>query len=289
MDIKNYSEDKRMAERIQFADEVQQNRLASIEPQCMRDRPPCLPGTRSLTEEEVDVAKRELINSSYLKLEFPKVVRTRRDPPLAQQNYYMFTFVPSKGARPDADGCFGVMKQRGTFPTPKEAEEWGENLIRGTDSYHENIIGYVGVDFPLTTDSKYCLSTKEVDVRTKMDTIARDSIRAQRENDKKEMEEVQERRRQLLADTTEAKQDAIDDLDYYITLRVKRANIRMLQEECEKKIKECGKILKKTTAEINKLDDSHPEYAKEYQAKYKNALDAIGGNTGDSKMLEYMK
>ena len=278
-----------MAERIQFTDEVQQNKLASLEPQCMRDRPPCQPGTRNLTEEEVETAKKELINSSYLKLDFPRVVRVRRDPPLSQQNYSLFTFVPSKGARPDADGCFGVMKFRGSFPTPKEAEEWGENLIRGTDSYNENIIGYVGSDFPLTLDPKYCLSTKEVDVRTKMDTVARDSIRAQRENDKKEMEEVQERRRQLLADTSETKQEAVDDLDYYVTLRVKRANIRMLQEECEKKLKECGKILKKTTSEINKLDDDHPEYQKEYQAKYKTALDAIGGNATDNKMIEYMK
>lgn len=278
-----------MSDRINFTDEVQENKLATMEPQCMRDRPDPLPGTRPLTEEEVVQAKKELINTSFLSMNFPKVVRTRRDPPLSQQNYYVMTFVPSKGARPDADGCFGVMKQRGTFPTPKEAEEWSENLIRGTDSYNENIIGYVGNDFPVTLDPKYCLSTKEVDVRTKMDTIARDSIRSQRENDKKEMEEIQERRRELLSDTSEDKATAIDDLDYYVTLRVKRANIRMMQEECTKKMKECAKILSKTTSEINKMDDKHPQYAKEYKAKYCSALDAIGGDTNGSKMLEYMK
>jgi len=278
-----------MSDRINFAQEVQSNKLASIEPQCMRDRPSPLPGTRPLTEDEVDQAKKDLINTSFLKLEFPKVVRTRRDPPISQQNYTVWNFVPAKGARPDADNCFGVMKQRGNFPTPKEAEEWCENLIRGTDSYSENIIGYVGCDFPLTVDSKYCLSTKEVDVRTKMDTIARDSIRSQRENDKKEMEEIQERRRVLLSDTSEVKETSTDDLDYYVTLRVKRANIRMLQEECTKKLKECSKILSKTTSEINKLDDQHPSYAKEYQAKYKSALDAVGGDSNGSKMIEYMK
>jgi hypothetical protein len=278
-----------MSERINFTEEVTQNKLTTIEPQCMRDRPDPLPGTRHLTDEEVVTAKKELINKAFLSLEFPRVVRTRRDPPLSQQNYYVMTFVPSKGARPDADGCFGVMKQRGTFPTPKEAEEWSENLIRGTDSYNENIIGYVGNDFPLTLDSKYCLSTKEVDVRTKMDTVARDSIRAQRETDKKEMEEIQERRRELLADTSEAKATALDDLDYYVTLRVKRANIRMMQEECTKKMKECAKILTKTTHEINALDDKFPQYQKEYQAKYNSALDAIGGDTNGSKMIEYMK
>lgn len=278
-----------MSDRINFAEEVQENRLATLEPQCMRDRSDPLPGTPQLSNEQVDQAKRDLINTDFLKLSFPKVVRTRKDPSIAQQNYYVMTFVPSKGARPDADGCFGVMKQRGNFPTPKEAEEWCEVLIRGTDSYNENVIGYVGCDFPLTMDPKYCLSTKEVDVRTKMDTVARDSIRSQRENDKKEMEEIQDRRRQLLADTSEEKETAIDDLDYYVTLRVKRANIRMMQEECTKKMKECAKILTKTTSEINKMDEDHPQFVKEYTAKYRSALDAIGGDTNGSKMIDYMK
>jgi hypothetical protein len=202
----------------------------------------------------------------------------------------MFTFTPSQGATPDSEGCFGSMKIRGTFATPKEAEEWAENIIRNSDSYNENIIGYVGADFPLTVDSKYCLSTKEVDVRTKMDTIAKENIKHQREVDKKEMEEIQERRRQLLADTTEAKAQSTDDIEYYTTLRVKRANIRIMQEECEKKLKECAKILKKTTAEINAMDESHPEYAKEYEAKYRSALDAVGGSDANSnKMIQYMK
>jgi hypothetical protein len=278
-----------MSDRIHFTEEVQQNKLASREPQCLRDRPKPLSGTPPMTEEQAAVATKELTNSSYLKLKFPRVVRTRRDPPLANQNFYMFTFVPSKEARPDSDGCFGVMKQRGTFSTPTEAEEWAENIIRNTDSYSENIIGYVGADFPLSVDSKYCLSTKEVDVRTKMDTISRDNIRAQRENDKKEMEEVQERRRNLLADTEQSKAEVTNDLEYYTTLRVKRANILMLQEECENKLKECSKIHATTTSEIEELDEKFPEYIKEYESKYKIALDAIGGTAGDNKMLEYMK
>ncbi len=276
-------------DRISFSDDVHTNVVSSVEPQCMKDRVDCNTSSNSLDDQQLQEAKKELINSSYVNLSFPKTLKIRRDPPLSQQTYYLFTFVPSKGAKPDSDGCFGVMKQRGTFPTAKEAEEWAENLIRNVDSYHENVIGYVGVDFPLTIDSKYCRSTKEVDIRTKLDNVSKDSIRSQRENDKKEMDEIQERRRQLLADTTETKAETVDDLDYYITLRVKRANIRVLQDECEKKLKECGKILKKTTSEINELDDKYPEYIKEYQEKYKTALDAIGGTTGDDRMVRYMK
>ena len=278
-----------MSERINFAEEIQQNKLSNVEPQCMRDRIAVQPNRRNLTDEEVEIAKKELINTSYLKLDFPKAIKIRKDPPLAQQNYFMFTFIPSAGARPDADGTFGVMKQRGTFTTPKEAEERAEYLIAGSDSYNENIIGYVGTEFPLTTDSKYCLSTKEVDIRTKMDTISRDNVRSHRENDKKEIEDITERKRQLLEDTSEDKSQQIEDLDYYVTLRVKRGNIRILQEECEKKLKECAKILKKTNSEIHSLDDKYPQYPKEYEIKYRTALDAIGGNTSDNKLIDYMK
>lgn len=280
-------------DRLQFADEVQENKsLSSYEPQCMRDRPKVNPAARSLTEEELEAAKNELVNAEYLKLNFPRTIKVRNDPPLAQQNYFVFCFTPSKNATPDADGCFGTLKFRGAFPTPKECEELCERLILNVDSYNENIIGYVGRDFPLTVDtSKYCLSTKEVDIRSKMDSVARDSIKAQRENDKREMEEIQQRRQELLADTSADKQTSIDDIDYYTTLRVKRANIRMLQEECEKKLKECGKILKKTTSEINSLDEAHPEYKKEYESKYRAALDQVGssGDPNSNKMIEYMK
>ncbi len=274
---------------MNFSNDVQNNKLSSVEPQCMKDRPSINLSTSPLTEEQVKVAKTELVNKSFVSLTFPKVVKLRQDPPLAQQNYTLFTFVPSTQATPDKDGCFGVMKIRGTFPTPQEAEEWGENLIRNCDSYHENLIGYVGKDFPLTMDSKYCLSTKEVDIRTKMDNVARDNIRSHRQMEKKEMEEIQERQRQLLTDTSESKEDTVDDLDYYVQLKTKVASVRMLQEECDKKMKDCGKIIKKAKAELNNLDDKFPEYQKEYADKYKLALEAIGGDTQNNKMLEYMK
>lgn len=277
-------------DKIVFTEETRNNKLASVEPECMRNRQPVDQSQRPLTNEEVEEAKKQLVNNTFLKLEFPRTVRARVDPPLAQQNYFVFTFVPSKSATPDKDGCFGVFKMRGTFPTPSEAEEHCERIIRTVDSYNENVIGYVGREFPLTLDDKFCLSTKEVDIRTKMDKIAVDNIKSQREMDKKEMEELQEKRKELLADTSERKEVVMDDIEYYTQLRVKRANLRMLQEECEKKIKECGKILKNTTSEINKLDDMFPNYKNEYEEKYKRAVESIGTENAEAnKMIQYMK
>ena len=242
-----------------------------------------------LTDEQTDKALKELFNVHYVNFEFPRVMRQRVDPPLAQQNYCVFTFTPSAGAQADKDGCYGALRIRGTFPTVQDAQEWSESLIRTHDSFHENMVGFVGRDFPLTADSKYCTKTKEVDIRMKLDNVSRDNIKQQREAEKREMEEIQERQKQLLADTTEAKEMSFDDIEYYTSLRVKRANVRILQEECEKKLKDCAKILKKTNQELFELDEKFPEYQKQYEEKYKNALDAIGGQTENNKMIEYMK
>jgi hypothetical protein len=242
-----------------------------------------------LTDEQTETAMKELFNPAFANLEFPRVMRQRIDPPLAQQNFCVFTFTPSVGAQADKDGCFGALRVRGTFASVQDSEEWTENIVRNHDSFHENMVGFVGRDFPITADSKYCTKTKEVDIRMKLDNISRDNIKNQRESDKREMEEIQERQKQLLADTTDTKETSYDDVEFYTSLRVKRANVRILQEECEKKLKDCGKILKKTNDELFELDEKFPEYQKQYEEKYKNALEAIGTNTENNKMIEYMK
>jgi hypothetical protein len=242
-----------------------------------------------LSDEETEKALKELFNPSFANLEFPRVMRQRVDPPLAQQNYHVFAFTPSIGAQPDKDGCYGALRVRGTFSSVQDAEEWSENIVRNHDSFHENMVGFVGRDFPLTSDSKYCTKTKEVDIRMKLDNVSRDNIKQQREEEKREMEEIQERQKQLLSDTTEAKEMCYDDIEYYTSLRVKRANVRILKEECEKKLKDCEKITLKTNQELCDLDERFPEYKKQYEEKYMNALDAIGGQTENNKMIEYMK
>lgn len=245
-----------------------------------------------LTDEQTDSALRDLFNAHFVNMEeqkYPKLMRSRMDPPLAQQNYCVFTFTPSIGAKPDNDGCYGALRIRGTFPSQQDAQEWSESLIRNHDSFHENMVGFVGRDFPLTADSKYCSVTKDIDVRMKLENVAKDHIKQQREQDKREMEEIQERQKQLLADTTEAKEMSFDDIEYYTSLRAKLAQVRILQEECEKKVKNCGKTIKKTKEEIDSLDERYPEYKKQYEEKYKNALDAIGVPTEDNKMIKYMK
>ena len=269
-----------------------ENALLDSIPKCMFERQP-LTSAPSLTIEQVEKAKDVLVNKDYVKLEFPRVIRLRVDPDLPQQKYCAFTFTPSRNATPDKDGVYGIIKFRGSFMSEQEAEERCSWIIQNVDSYNENLIGYVGRDFPLSVQSKFVRDTKEIDVRMKMDSIAKDNIKKQREEEKKEMDEIQQRQKQLLADTTEHKDTSFDDLDYYTTLRTKRASLRMFQEECEKKLKEAGKSIKQTGEEINKLDESHPEYKKQYEEKYKQALSAVNAPMNEGtpayKMIQYMK
>ena len=92
-------------------------------------------GLANLTEEEVKSAKSELIVNDFV-YKFPRFERFYSDPQLQNQNYGLISFVPSKGATPDTDGDFGMLKIRGTFSTEDEAMLRAEYLIRNGDSYH---------------------------------------------------------------------------------------------------------------------------------------------------------
>ncbi len=275
-------------DKLQFINDTQKNGLAKNEPECMANRNNVDVCRDPLTREQLDVAKEELLSHSFTKLTFPKTQRLRNDPPIPQQNFTVLCFTPSKEAVPDKDGCFGVLKVRGCFDTEKSADEHCEHLIRNVDSYNENYIAYVGKDFPICADNdKFCDSTKEVDIRAKLDNVTTDKIRNERAKEKQEMTEIQERHRQLLSDVKTEKK--YDDLEFYTSLRTKLAQARMMKEEYEKKLKELEKTLKKTKQDIYDLDGLYPEYQIQFETQYKTALDAIGGDTRGNKMLEYMK
>ena len=273
-------------------DQTRMNKLAQQAPKCMLEKfenEKLSPIAAPLNDEQGAAAVSELTNHAFVQFEFPKIQRKRVDPPIAQQNYFIFSFTPSSGATPDKDGCFGVMKMRGAFATQKESEEHSEYLIRTVDSFHENLIGFVGRDFPVTLENKYCKETKDVDVRMKLENVSREHLKQQREQEQREMEEIQERQKQLLAETSEKSEVTYEDLDFYVSLRVKLAQARLMQEESDKNVKKCGKVIKQTKEQIYELDEKYPEYQKEYQEKYTNALEAIGGDTQNNKMIEYMK
>lgn len=243
-------------------------------------------GKPPLTEDEFKDAVNELNVDTFIK-KFPKIDRTYADPPIQLQTYGLFSFVPSKGAIPDKDGFFGFAKLRGNFSTELEAQQKAEELIMNIDSYHDVFHAYVGRPFPITTSIKHALNTDEVDVRKKTTKTISESIIEKRKKEKNDIEEIKEKEKKLIQDT---KLEDVDPYENYITLRVKKAQLSWTYLEHIKKIEEIKDILLKTNDEIAELDETNPNFNKEYYEKYMNARKDAGiKDTNESAQESFMK
>jgi len=141
----------------------------------------------------------------------------------------------------------------------------------------------------MADNSMYCEATREIDVRKKIEDTVKENIKQKKEDEKKEIEEIQERQNRLLNEHKESKQEEEHvDLDYYTQLRVKKANAQYMLDECTKRIKECNEVIDKTQEQITNVDIQHPDYKDEFLQKYKNALDAIGANAVKNPLIQYM-
>jgi hypothetical protein len=143
-----------------------------------------------LSDTETDRAMEELNKTSYIALDFPRRDKTFVDPSIVNQVYSLFSFVPSKEAKPDKNGVYGYGKIRGCFSTDIEANQRAEFIIRNVDSYHPIYHGFVGRPFPITASSDYSAEVNEIDIKKQMtDSISAD-VKAKKLEEKKEIEHI---------------------------------------------------------------------------------------------------
>lgn len=237
-------------------------------------------GHRELSEEEVKNGMDVLNNNSYVK-KFLKVERRYADPVEPMQRIGLISFVPAKGATPDADGFYGFAKLRGNYPTDQEASERAEFLIRNVDSYHQIYHAYVGRPFPLTTKSEFSSDISEIDIKKSMTESVSASIKSKKTDEHKQIVEIQEREKMLLEDTKEDVDK--DPLEHYTVLRVKKAQIVWTYLETKKKLEEMKNIIIKTRDEIQKMEKESDTYAKQYFKKYCDARANSGLDTSTNK------
>ena len=265
---------------------------APVEHQATKGAPDCIKAipvdvTRdNLTQEQLESAK-QLKNTQFLQLEFPRTRRVRVDPEINNQHFALISFVPSSGATPDSDGCFGVAKVRGVFPTVDEADEWANNLIRNFDSYAEIDFVPVGREFPVMADNMiYVRETREVDVRKILDKTTKEYLDKKREQEKQQIEEIKQRQKEL---QELPKEEDKDSIDYYIKLRVKRATSLMRKDEARNVMNQCNNVIDATGVELNEVEEKHPEFAKKYLEQYETALKESGIKPADNPLIKYMK
>jgi hypothetical protein len=245
-------------------------------------------GVPPLNNEQVEQAMNAMSEMSFVE-KFPRVERQFADPALPLQTYGLISFVPSKGATPDKDGVYGFMKLRGNFATTQESSERAQFLLREVDSYHKIFHAYVGRPFPITLDQKYCAKTEEIDIRKKAIEVVSEDVKAKRDKEKEEIEDIKRREKQLL---DEAKPDyKPDPYEEYTVLKVKKAQLVWAYSQTQKKMEDMKKSIIKTRAQIVEMDAQNPEYSKEYFDRYMKARRDAGisdENNTEENFVKYM-
>ena len=225
-----------------------------------------------LSIEETKEAISELNNATFTS-KFSKVDRTYADPAVPMQNIGLFSFMPAKGATPNANGIFGFAKIRGSFSSEMEANQRAEYIIRNVDSYNQIFHTYVGRPFPITLDSKYSADTQEIDIKKEMAKSVSENIKGKKEDEYNTIQEIKRKEEELIADT---KKETEDPYDEYITQRVKCAQLSFTYLEHQKKMAEIKNIVIKTRDRIKEMDVEYPEFKDSYYQKYMDARQKAG-------------
>ena len=260
-------------------------------PDCIKRLRPADPDREVLDKKKAAKFKMHAWNKRFCELEFPRTRKLRKDPELAGQKYSIVSFMPAPDALPDHQGCFGSIKVRGNFDSVSEAEQYGEYLIRNYDNYTDYDLVRVGVEVPLMIDNTvYTKETREIDIRAKTDEISNSYRNKKKAEEKKQREEVEERHRKLVNPSTEeAEMEAVTDLEFYTTLRTKKAHCLWTIDEAKKKMIEAEETAVKMTKQIADLDAKFPTYHKDYITQYDKGLKAIGADAKTNPLLSYMK
>lgn len=236
-----------------------------------------------LTEEQVSTALDTLVINDLPK--FPRVEKKFVDPAINGQSICVHSFVPAKGATPDKDGIYGMVKFRGAFPSERDAMEHSEYLIRNIDSYHSLYFSYLGRPFPLSSNPKYVAEVSEIDLRKKADEIVNDEVKKKRDQEKKAVDDVKDREKKLLEDVSKDE----EPIDRYTTLHVKRAQLSWTFIETMKKLEnEVKKSIIKSREEIAEMDAEHPELKAQYVEKYMAARRDAGLRDDDESFMKYL-
>ena len=243
-------------------------------------------GNINLSEDEVVNAMDSLNNNSYVK-RFLKVERRYADPVDPMQRVGLISFVPARGATPNDKGIYGFAKLRGNFATNTEANEKAEYLIRNVDSYHQIYHAYVGRPFPLCTTSDYSGESIEIDIRNNMKESISDNIKKKKKDEMKTMDEIKDREKELIEDTSKEEQDPAD---LYTTLRVKKAQLSWTYLETMKKVDEMKNSIIKARKEIEDMDEKDSSYKEVYLNKYLEARKKTGLDVTNMKdsFMKYM-
>lgn len=227
------------------------------------------PDAPHLSDIEAKLAEAELSKPFYSRL-----VRVKRDPQIGGQVIGLISFTPSRNARPDEHGVYGVAKLRGNYANTKDAAVAAEQIIREVDSVNEILHVRVGETFPLTKETKWVEKFDSVNLSKHVDSIQKEKQLQATEEDEKERKVLLDREKKLLDENKEILTGSYkeDPLDMYIRLNVARAQLKWSKADVERKVnEEIAPAIEKRNREIAQMDEEYPEFKQKFLEKYMDA------------------
>jgi hypothetical protein len=240
----------------------------------------------TLTDDQLSAALQELNVKDNL-VKFPRFDRLYADPSIPNQNICLHSFVPAKGASPDKDGVYGMIKIRGVFSTPEEANQRAEFLIKNNDSYHKIYHSWMGRPIPLSHNPQWVAESKEVDLNDKTSKVMTEDVKEKKHQEKKDMEDIKQREKNLLEDVKKAPEE-VDPEEKYTTARVKKAQLIWTYLQSLKKIEEMKPLIIAARNLVTEMDEQHPDFQKTYFERYKKAREDSGVPMDDNSFIKYM-
>jgi hypothetical protein len=221
---------------------------------------------------------------------FTRADRHFVDPPLNNQDIALFSFVPSIDAKPNKFGVYGFIKIRGTFPNVTESDQRAAELLQKHDSMHKIYHIKVGTPAPIVNpkmSAHFAASINEVDVKADAKNDISKFVKEAGEQDKKVMEELKERERQLREDvskTPEEKASALTPLDKYIFARKRVSDNLFVFVEHRKKLHDVKNVILHAQKEADTIEEENPEVLTEYKDKYEQASKDSGIDKSNDQM-----
>lgn len=244
---------------------------------------------------ETSLTKQELKEAIHDKVEqqlYRELERAYVDPVYNNQLYNLMTFIPAKGATPDSDGVYGLVKFRGACSSLDEANTRAEWIVENIDSYNRVFINIAGSPVPLLSDDARKRSNhpiKRINVKNKVHEEYKENLKKKAMDEKRRIDEIKNRERELLEDVSKTEEDPEDR---YTMLRVKRAQICITFLKNVKLLASMIENVKKHTEEIKTMDEQYPDFDKKYVSKYLEACEKVGieeSNQDTREMIEAMK
>lgn len=219
-----------------------------------------------LTDAQVEIAFKENV------VRFPRVEKLPIDPPIAGQNWALFSF---KFLPTPVGGVHGFLKFRGAFHDQDSWEKHAKNVIKCVDSKHKIWPFEQGKWMPITDNEEYAKETLDVNQQDDLKRIYNQQESDETKVAKNQVREVEERVKKLKEEAMQ-KQTNVESLDYYAQQVMKREQLESWLEQVRQRKRQMLSALKITQEELDRLNASHPEYVDLVADKIKDIKAGIG-------------